>query len=187
MSRARRRKSGGGPDRQRGGEAGRGRKLVSAALFVALGLVGAFAASAIAGLWDDEPAETGLRALDVGEPDRSAIRIEVLNGAGTPGLARHATDRLRGAGFDVVYFGNARRFDHVRSVVIDRRGAGHARAVAAWLGIDSVATAVDPSLMLETTVILGSDWPRPADPDPGWRERIDALVGRDASADSLDL
>jgi hypothetical protein len=147
-------------------------------LFVTLGLVAAFIASAIAGLWGDEPAGTGLRAPGR-ETDLAQVRVEVLNGAGTGGLARQATTRLRNAGFDVVYFGNAARFDHARSVVLDRVGRpAEAGAVAAVLGIDSVVTAIDSSLMLESTVILGDDWPPPAPPD-GWLERLRERWSRD--------
>jgi hypothetical protein len=139
-----------------------------AALFLTLGLVSAFLVSAIAGAgggWRAEApaalAEGDARTL----PAAHLVRIEVLNGAGVPGLARDATDRLRGVGFDVVFFGNAGRFDHSRSVVLDRTGdLARARAVATALGIDSVATAVDSLLYVDATVVLGSDWP-PAPPD----------------------
>lgn len=35
------------------------------------------------------------------------VQIEVLNASGIPGLARTATQRLREAGLDVVYYGNS--------------------------------------------------------------------------------
>jgi hypothetical protein len=157
---------------------GRGsRRAVSAALFLVLGLVAAFAASAIAGLWDDQPAETGMRALGLAVEDHASVRVEVLNGAGKGGLARSATHRLRGDGFDVVFFGNAGRFDHARSTVIDRTGQPErARAVAAALGIDSVLTAIDSSLMLEVTVVLGADWPPALRRDDGWSHRLRELI-----------
>ncbi|MFO7894992.1 MAG: LytR C-terminal domain-containing protein [Longimicrobiales bacterium] len=155
------------------------RRLVSAALFIGLGLVGAFVVSAVAGLWDDEPAGTGLRALGASADGPRQARIEVLNGAGTAGLARDATYRLRGDGFDVVFFGNADHFRHERSVVVDRVGRpDRARAVAAVLGIDSVATAVDSSRMLEVTVVLGGDWPPASAPDRSWLDQLRALVGQ---------
>ncbi|MEJ2502962.1 MAG: LytR C-terminal domain-containing protein, partial [Gemmatimonadota bacterium] len=99
------------------------------------------------------------------------------NGAGAPGLARDATHVLRARGFDVVYFGNAGRFDHVRSVVLDRVGDTlGARAVAASLGIDSVAAAPDRTLMLDVSVVLGEDWPPAPARDPGWTARLRGLV-----------
>jgi hypothetical protein len=96
--------------------------------------------------------------------DTRAIRVEVLNGAGRAGLARAATDRLRGAGFDVVYFGNAPAAD--ASVVLDRTGRpDHARAVADRLGIPRVETRPDATLMLDVTVVLGADWPTARPPN----------------------
>ena len=152
-------------------------RVVSAALFVVLGIVAAFTVSALAGVWDEEPAGTGFRALGPGADQPDQVRVEVLNGAGVGGLARDATYRLRGSGFDVVFFGNADHFGHRRSVVIDRVGSpGRARAVADALGIDSVTTAIDSSLMLEATVVLGGDWPPKAPPDQGWMDRLRGLM-----------
>ncbi|HUG38971.1 MAG TPA: LytR C-terminal domain-containing protein [Longimicrobiales bacterium] len=132
----------------------RGARVV---LFVTLGMVAAFAVSLVARiLGDGSGAAAGAAAL--GDP--AQVRVEVLNRAGTAGLARDATHRLRGDGFDVVYFGNAPAFDRGRSVVLDRvRDPLLARAVAASLGIDSVATAPDSTLLLDVTVMLGDDWP----------------------------
>lgn len=89
------------------------------------------------------------------------VRVEVLNGSGRPGLARQAMGRLRDAGFDVVYFGNAPAFDHEQTVVLERvEGYGEAaRAVAETLGTGIVQSAPDATLHLEITVILGRDWP----------------------------
>lgn len=183
---------------------GRSRALVSAALFVALGLVGAFVVSIVADraagpavertadrVADPaadpaatKPGEAGLQARDAGVADRAGVRVEILNGAGTADLARDATRRLRDHGFDVVYFGNASRFDHARSVVLDRRGhPGRARAVAAALAIDSVSTAIDSSLMLEVTVVLGDDWPPAPVPERAWHDRLLDLIRRDSGAD----
>lgn len=158
-------------------------RFVSTALFVTLGLVAAFVVSAVAGFWDDEPAGTGLRVF--GEGDRPQdTRVEVLNGAGTAGLARDATHRLRGSGFDVVFFGNADHFQHHQSVVIDRLGdMDRARGVAAVLGIDSVTTAVDSALMLEVTVVLGSDWPPKVPERKGWLKRFQDAIRGDSTAE----
>ena len=87
-----------------------------------------------------------------------APRVEVLNGARRSGFARAATDQLRAAGFDVVFFGNARTPTDT-SYVLDRTGRPDvARAVAERLGIQRVSTRVDTTLFLETTVVLGKDW-----------------------------
>lgn len=135
------------------------------ALFVSLGLAAAFLVSALAEI-GRQPSVDSLADVTDGDartlPTPVPIRIEVLNGAGVGGLARDATQRLRAGGFDVVFFGNAGRFDHHHSVVLDRTGdPARAHAVAAALGIDSVATALDSTLFLDATVVLGADWPPP--------------------------
>ena len=164
---------------------GRSRALVSAALFVALGLVGAFIVSAVADRWDGGGAESRRAAADLPVVDPGNVRVEILNGAGTAGLARDATQHLREDGFDVVFFGNAGRFDHARSLVLDRIGDPlRARAVAASLGIDSVTTAIDSSLMLEVTVVLGDDWPPAPVPERHWLDGLRGLVGRDSLVDT---
>lgn len=87
------------------------------------------------------------------------VRVEVLNAAAVPGLARDGTRRLRDAGFDVVYFGNAVGAPREQSVVLDRTGRlGTARAVARALHISQVRSAPDPDLYLDVSVLLGRDW-----------------------------
>ena len=111
----------------------------------------------------------GLRRVEapVEMPDPSRIvpgvfsgkRVEVLNATGTPGLARGATDRLRAAGYDVVYFGNAASLRGTASVVLDRVGKPDiARAVADRLHIERVETRRDSTRLVEVSVILGADW-----------------------------
>lgn len=158
-----------------GGSRGRG---VTATLFVTLGLVAAFVVSMIArGLGEDDAIPAAVAARAIGDP--AQVRVEVLNGAGTEGLARAATQSLRGNGFDVVYFGNAPSFDRGRSVVLDRvDDPGRARAVAVALGIDSVASAPDSTLLLDVSVVLGDDWPPVAPARRRLLERLRALVDR---------
>ena len=90
---------------------------------------------------------------------KERVRVEVLNAAGVPGLARAATDRLRDAGFDVVFFGNSRAFEPDSSLVLDRAGKeGPAGEVARVLEIPRVASRPDSTLYLDVTVVLGKDW-----------------------------
>ena len=149
--------------------------VVTAAVVVGLGV---WAAVRFAG-WPGAPeADPDPRTL----LDPAEVRVEVLNGAGSSGIAREATYGLRSAGFDVVFFGNAGRFDHERSFVLDRTGTiERAKAVAAALRIDSVGVAVDPSLMLDVTVVLGRDW-RPDPPPPeGWADRLKGWMDPDSA------
>ena len=95
------------------------------------------------------------------------ITVDVRNAGGIDGMARAATDYLRGAGFDVVGLGNAGTFDEETSVVIDRVGnRGAAARVAEVLGIDSVASDPDPNLFVDVTVRLGAAWTIPKEPEP---------------------
>jgi LytR cell envelope-related transcriptional attenuator len=146
----------------------------SALLLVAAALVCAFVASfALGMLAGDDPAggEPQVRIADpppASPPPvrvtEAAARVEVLNASGTSGLARRATEALRTAGFDVVYFGNASGATAASadsgSIVIDRIGElARAEAVARALGIGRVITRADASLLLDATVVLGKDWP----------------------------
>jgi hypothetical protein len=92
------------------------------------------------------------------------VRVQVLNATPTPGLARRATDVLRDRGYDVLEMGNAPRGTNpAASVVYDRVGnLEAARGVGQALGIARVETRHDPTLLLEVTVVLGSDWRAPA-------------------------
>jgi hypothetical protein len=65
----------------------------------------------------------------------------------------------------VVETGNAPRGTPPASVVIDRVGnLEAARQAAGALGIARVETRRDPSLLLDVTVMLGSDWKAPVGP-----------------------
>lgn len=109
---------------------------------------------------DPEAAGEGVGSVAGGSRERGRIRVEVLNAGGVGGAARSATDRLRDAGFDVVYFGNADEFGRDTSVVLDRVGElAPARGVADALGIRSVRSVPDSNLYLDVSVWLGTDWP----------------------------
>lgn len=153
-------------------------RIESASLVVLVLLVLAFAASAVLGF----AGRGRLPAPAAGDARRGSllldevaprVRVEVLNGSGRTGLARHAMGRLREKGFDVVYIGNAAAPADGRTAVIDRVGkTENARAVARALGVGAVSSAPDPTLYLEVTVVLGGDWP----PEP---QKDAAQAGRD--------
>lgn len=92
-------------------------------------------------------------------PPAERVRVEVLNAGGVAGQARSAMLQLRHIGFDVVYFGNADRFDRESSAVVDRVGRPDlASAVADALGIATVLSEPDPNLFVDVTVLLGREW-----------------------------
>lgn len=86
-------------------------------------------------------------------------RVEVLNGAGDRGAAKKVASYLRERGFDIVYFGNASRFDVALTRVLDRSGQkSAAETIARTLGLDSAEVQLNSELYLDATVVLGSDW-----------------------------
>ena len=97
-----------------------GRRVRALILVVALVAAGVFVGSALSQWWDVPGTEATAATARVVFAPRERVRVEVLNAAGRPNLAREATDRLRDGGFDVVFFGNADRFGGEQSVVLDR-------------------------------------------------------------------
>ena len=102
---------------------------------------------------DDERAPAGVR-----------IRVQVLNGTQTRGLARRATLMLRDRGFDVVEAGNAdAALDS--TLVIDRSGHPEwAARVARAMGGARIDARPDSSRYLDVTVLIGRTWRPPAEP-----------------------
>lgn len=139
------------------------RRTESLALAAAVIAVGAFLLSFARGVLRDDPAATAettvLNPVTPDPPAEPRGRIEVLNASGRRGIARLATDELRNAGFDVVFFGNAPAAAGDSSIVLDRTGNDAvARAAAQRLGIAAVRTERDSTLFVDATVILGVDW-----------------------------
>lgn len=135
-------------------------RLQTLGLFVTLLAVAVLVGSLVAGL--DRPATPTPRPQPAAEP-LPRVRAEVLNAAGTPGLAREATRLLRDRNVDVVFFGNAQSFGRDSSVVIDRSGRLEAaRRVADLLEIRHVRSEPDSNLYLDATVVIGRDWSRGA-------------------------
>ncbi|HBE74008.1 MAG TPA: hypothetical protein DDW31_08000 [candidate division Zixibacteria bacterium] len=88
------------------------------------------------------------------------IRIEVLNGTSTERLGQQAAERLRRAGFDVVEVANAEDRGFAETVVVDRADnrAANARLVARELKCTNIIPQLEPTLLLEVTVIVGQDY-----------------------------
>jgi hypothetical protein len=97
---------------------------------------------------------------DARAPEDTRIKVEVLNGTKTKGLARRATVFLRERGFDVVGSGtNAEQRD--TTIVLDRSSHPEwARLVGRAMNAP-VQTRPDSSRYLDVTVILGADWRPP--------------------------
>lgn len=97
---------------------------------------------------------------DARAPEGTRIKVEVLNGTRTPGLARRATRYLRERGFDVVGSGTNSE-PRATTIVYDRSSHPEwARLVARALNATAVIRP-DSSRYLDVTVILGADWRPP--------------------------
>lgn len=97
---------------------------------------------------------------DARAPEGTRIKVEVLNGTRTKGLARRATLYLRDRGFDVVGSGTNSE-PRATTVVYDRSSHPEwARLVARALNAPAV-NRPDSSRYLDVTVILGANWRPP--------------------------
>jgi len=87
------------------------------------------------------------------------IRIQLLNGCGTRGLANRYADCLRMKDFDVRETGNADRYTYPHTQVIGRvLDTALPRVVADSLGVKDVSVNPNPALVdIEVTVIVGKD------------------------------
>jgi len=103
-------------------------------------------------------------AEELRAPDGVRVRVQVVNGTTTRGLARRATSLLRDRGFDVLEISTAS--DQLDStLVLDRSGhPDWAKRVAAALGGARVEARPDSSRYLDVTVILGRSWRPPTQP-----------------------
>lgn len=131
-------------------------------ILLALLLLGAIAWLGIRELNDRAGPGPAAVPEDARAPNGTRIKVEVLNGTRTKGLALRATLFLRDRGFDVVGAGNTA--ERLATVVYDRSGhpdwaARVGRAMAA-----PVVALPDSSRYLDATVILGADWRAPALP-----------------------
>jgi hypothetical protein len=97
---------------------------------------------------------------DARAPEGTRIKVEVLNGTRTQGLARRATLYLRGRGFDVVGSGTNSE-PRATTIVYDRSSHPEwARLVARAMNAP-VVSRPDSSRYLDVTVILGGNWRPP--------------------------
>jgi hypothetical protein len=108
---------------------------------------------------------TFLRVLLPGfrsDEDLASVRVEVLNGCGVPKLATKVSWELRKLGFDVVRVGDAHQSDFKETMVVERRAEDRSNAIklATRIGCARLMKEIDPTLYLEVTLILGTDYHR---------------------------
>ncbi|MDQ3674139.1 MAG: LytR C-terminal domain-containing protein [Gemmatimonadota bacterium] len=100
---------------------------------------------------------------DARAPEGTRIKVEVLNGTKTRGLARRATRYLRDRGFDVVGSGTATE-QRDSTIVLDRSSHPEWAYLVARALKAKVRAEPDSSRYLDVTVILGADWTPPPKP-----------------------
>lgn len=108
-------------------------------------------------------------SLPVVPPDASEVdelrgrpTVVIKNGCGEQGLAEEVTQILRRSGFDVVDYGNASRYDHETTLVVDRSGqAEMVSRLQSWLGreygVGAVKRDVAPVPEADMVLVLGRD------------------------------
>lgn len=91
------------------------------------------------------------------------VRVQVLNGTKTHGLAQEATTYLRDLGYDVVETGTVVSARDT-TVVLDLSGhPDWASRIARALEPARVETRTDSSRYLDVAIVLGSAWRPPAE------------------------
>ena len=114
--------------------------------------------------WTERKAEAARYGpADARAPEGTRIKVEVLNGTKTRGLARRATRYLRDRGFDVVGSGTAAA-PRDSTLVIDRSSHPEWAFIVGRAMNAKVSAQPDSSRYLDVTVILGADWSPPAKP-----------------------
>ena len=97
---------------------------------------------------------------DAAPPDGTRIRVRILNGAGTPGVAQDVQPLLVDIGAEVTLSGNADRFDYATTQVVyyEDEDLESARAVAEALGVGEVVKSLTPLAVVDVTVVVGADF-----------------------------
>jgi LytR cell envelope-related transcriptional attenuator len=110
------------------------------------------------------PADNSAPAPDRRAPQGVRVRVGVLNGTKTRGLARRATMLLRDRGFDVLEMGTD---PGPRDTTIVYDLTGHpdwARRIARTFTPARIDARADSSRYLDVVVVLGATWRPPAQP-----------------------
>jgi polyisoprenyl-teichoic acid--peptidoglycan teichoic acid transferase len=91
-----------------------------------------------------------------------SIRIQVLNGVGTPGIGQDVDKRLEGAGMRIVLTDNARSFDFAETRILvyreDDRSLQAASQVQERLGVGTIQISRQPQSVVDLTIVVGADF-----------------------------
>lgn len=91
-----------------------------------------------------------------------ALRIQVLNGVGTPGIGQDVDRRLEGSGLRVVLTDNARSFDFDETRILvyreDDASLRAAEEVQRRLGVGTIQISRQPQSVVDLTIVVGADF-----------------------------
>ncbi len=101
-------------------------------------------------------------------PERTYLRVQVLNGCGIPKAASRTADFIRassveGAEFDVIEIENFESYDVTETMLIvrDERAVEYARSLASELGANPDNVVLKPLkdnyMSIDITVVVGRD------------------------------
>lgn len=85
-------------------------------------------------------------------------RVEILNGAGTSGIATQVADKIKPQGYFVVSTGNAPNFDYEKTQVIVHNDKISEVELATLIGATDVKYDHNPSASSDITVIVGKEY-----------------------------
>lgn len=97
-------------------------------------------------------------------PDGVRVRVRVLNGTSTSGLARRGTQRLRDHGYDVIDYSTAPKPSAETLIEVTAASREWGVRIARALGGGTVREHAEPLPYADVVVTLGSDWKPPAQP-----------------------
>ncbi len=94
----------------------------------------------------------------------NAIRVQVLNGNGEPGIGQAVAARLVDEGFKVILSSNARSFDYDKTLIITYGESSEAEAAAErareLLGLGQVQVSEQWQGIVDLTIVVGKDFLR---------------------------
>ncbi len=113
---------------------------------------------------EEELAEFMTTTAHAEAPTHDAVRVQVLNGNGYPGIGGEVAGRLLGHGFRVVLSGNARKLNETRTLIVtydsSPEGIALAHEARDLIGVGEVQVSRLDQGIVDLTVVVGKDFLR---------------------------
>ncbi|HEV2757866.1 MAG TPA: LCP family protein [Actinomycetota bacterium] len=111
---------------------------------------------------EDEVKKYLARAVGAQAVAGREVRIQILNGNGSPGVGQLVAERLGGEGFRVILSGNARRLNYRQTLVItyDRtsKALDLAERTRDLIGVGEVQVGAQSQGIVDLTIVVGKDF-----------------------------